>query len=215
MSISIQRFVFNPFQENTFLIYNDQKDAFIVDPGCYSREEKKGLVDFIQEKELNLVAILNTHAHLDHVFGIAHLMRTFSVDFYLHPLDKETLDRAPIACQLYGIPDYDPAPEPTVWLEEGTKLSLLGLNWDVLFVPGHVPGHVAFYQKENKILLGGDVVFQGSFGRTDLPGGDAATLKKSIIEKIFTLPEDTYILSGHGNVTTVGDEKHSNPILSY
>lgn len=212
MPISIQRFVFNPFQENTYLVYNEQGEAFVVDPGCYSREEKQLLVDFMKEKNLSLVAILNTHAHLDHIFGNAHLMRMFSVDLYLHPLDRETMDRAPIACQLYGILDFDPSPEPTKWLQAGTHLSLLGLRWEVLFVPGHAPGHVAFYQAENQILFGGDVVFQGSYGRTDLPGGDAATLKRSILENIFTLPDDTYILSGHGEVTTVGAEKHTNPI---
>jgi hydroxyacylglutathione hydrolase len=212
--MKIQVFTFNPFQENTYLLYNESKEAIIVDPGCYFREERETLKKFIEENELNLIALVNTHCHLDHIFGNAFVMRTWSVDFYAHELDLPTLRMAENACKLYGLNEYELSPEPTHFLEEGKIFQVGNFKFDVIFGPGHSPGHIALYNAEHKVLLGGDILFEGSYGRTDLPGGDTATLKKTILEKIFTLPEDTFVLSGHGNYTRIGDEKRSNPILS-
>jgi glyoxylase-like metal-dependent hydrolase (beta-lactamase superfamily II) len=213
MQLFIQLFTFNPFQENTYVVYNALHEAVIIDPGCYFREEKAELLDFIADKKLKPLALLNTHAHLDHIFGNATVLNAFEIDYYLHPLDLPTLKMAENACNLYGLKEYEVSPEPSKTLSDGEKISFGSIEFEVIFVPGHAPGHVAFYNAENRFLIGGDVVFEGSYGRTDLPGGNATTLKKSIISRVFTLPDETYILSGHGNPTTVGAEKMGNPIL--
>jgi glyoxylase-like metal-dependent hydrolase (beta-lactamase superfamily II) len=212
MSFKIQVFTFNPFQENTYVVYNAQKEAVIIDPGCYFKEERTALQTFIEEHDLAVLALLNTHCHLDHIFGNAFVLRTWSVDFYAHELDLPTLRMAENACKLYGLNEYDPSPEPTHFLQDKQTISFGSISFEVIFAPGHAPGHVAFYSAENNILIGGDILFEGSYGRTDLPGGDAQTLKKSILERIFPLPESTYVLSGHGNYTTIGAEKKGNPI---
>lgn len=212
MQLKIQVFTFNPFQENTYIVYNELHEAVIIDPGCYFKEERSALKQFIDENKLEILALLNTHCHLDHIFGNAFILRTWSVDFYAHELDLPTLRMAENACKLYGLNEYDPSPEPTHFLTDNQEISFGSIHFKVIFAPGHAPGHLAFYNAENSILIGGDILFEGSYGRTDLPGGDAQTLKNSILERIFTLPENTYVLSGHGNYTTVGSEKKGNPI---
>ena len=143
------------------------------------------------------------------------LFQLFNLDYYLHELDLPTLHSAPIAASMYGIPGFEASPLPNKTLNHGDKLKFGDIELDVLFTPGHAPGHVVFYNAENKFVINGDVLFRGSFGRYDLPGGDLATLQKSIKEVMFQLPEDTEVYCGHGPTTTIGAEKHSNPILNY
>lgn len=215
MSLQINIFTFNPFQENMCIISDDNKNCVIIDPGCYHREEQQELLDFIIDNELVPQALLNTHAHLDHVVGNAFIQRHFNLDHYLHELDLPTLHAAPIAASMYGIPGFEASPLPNKTLNHGDKLKFGDIELDVLFTPGHAPGHVVFYNVENKFVINGDVLFRGSFGRYDLPGGDLLTLQKSITDVMFRLPEDTIVYCGHGPTTTIGTEKRSNPILNY
>ncbi len=215
MKLHIKSFTFNPFQENTYVVYTDSKDAVIVDPGCYTREEKQHLIDFITDNQLTIHAILNTHCHIDHVLGNSFLMQEYRVDLYAHPLDLPTLEMVPYAAKMYGFEGYETSPLPTQLLADEQTLQFGGIVLNVLVGPGHAPGHVAFYNAENGIILSGDILFRGSFGRYDLPGGDLETLKKTLKDVMFQLPEHTVVYSGHGIETTIGEEKKFNPIWNY
>lgn len=215
MKLHIESFTFNPFQENTYVVYTDSKDAVIVDPGCYTREEKQHLIDFITDNQLTIHAILNTHCHIDHVLGNSFLMQEYRVDLYAHPLDLPTLEMVPYAAKMYGFEGYETSPLPTQLLADEQTLQFGGIVLNVLVGPGHAPGHVAFYNAENGIILSGDILFRGSFGRYDLPGGDLETLKKTLKDVMFQLPEHTVVYSGHGIETTIGEEKKFNPIWNY
>lgn len=215
MKLEIQGFTFNPFQENTYVVYNEKHEAVIVDPGCYTRQEQQLLQDYIAEKELSILALLNTHCHIDHVLGNAFIARTYGAELYIHELDVPTLERASYAANLYGIDGYEASPEPAHFVADKETIRFGDISFEVIFGPGHAPGHVAFFNAENDMLLGGDILFRGSFGRYDLPGGDLETLKRTIREKIFTLPESTIVYSGHGPATMIKIEKTTNPILEY
>lgn len=213
--LHIQSFTFNPFQENSYIVYNDQKEAVIVDPGCYTREEQAFFLEYIQSNELKILALLNTHCHIDHILGNAFVLRNFDVDFYAHRLDLPTLEMGALSANMYGMSEYETSPKPNKFFEDKDVLKFGNIELDVIFGPGHAPGHVAFYNAESNALLGGDILFKGSFGRYDLPGGSLEVLKKSITERLFTLPDNTVVHSGHGPATTIGSEKNTNPILSY
>lgn len=215
MSLQIQQFTFNPFQENSFIIWDEDKNALIFDPGCYDRQEETILKNFIEENGLIPIALLNTHAHIDHVLGNAFVVRQFSVPFYLHQVEVETLQAVDSYAHVYGFANYITSPHPDKFVEHGQVIHLGKMEIEVRFCPGHSRGHVVYYFKNEGFVVNGDVVFKGSFGRTDLPGGDMATLKQSIHEQIFTLPEETVIYCGHGPDTTVGIEKKTNYILNF
>ncbi len=215
MSIGIKQFEFNAFQENTFLIFDQYKNAVIIDPGFYSREEQQILSAFIEEERLTLRAILGTHAHIDHVLGNEFIMRTFGVDYYLHSEDVATLKAVSSYAHVYGFEGYSPSPLPTHILQGGEQLSFGDILFDVYHTPGHSPGHVVYYNRENNFVINGDVLFNGSFGRVDLPGGDLDTLKDSIFNTMFKLPEETVVYCGHGPSTTIGKEKRTNYILNF
>ncbi len=210
--MKIHKFTLNPLQENTYLVTDANKNGVLIDPGCYFQEEKESLKNFIQKENIELKAIINTHAHLDHIMGIAYIKSQFDVPLYLHKEDEITLNMGEQSAQLYGLTLFESSPQPDEFLEEGQELCFGNIEFKVLFGPGHAPGHVAFYNADENVLIGGDIIFRGSYGRVDLPGGDFETLKKTINNTIFTLPEKTLIYTGHGPETTVGDEKGSNPI---
>ena len=215
MAIQIEGFTFNNFQENTYLLIDENKDCVIIDPGCSNRAEENFFLEFIRNNQLNPVALLNTHAHLDHIMGNQFIQTEFNLDHYLHKDDLPTLESAPRSAAIYGIPGFTPSPTPNKLLNGGEKLKFGNIELEVLFTPGHAPGHVVFYNEKEKFVINGDVLFRGSFGRYDLPGGNLETLKKSIKEVMFNLPEDTIVYSGHGPATSIGNEKYSNPILNY
>lgn len=215
MKLTVHTLTYNPFQENMYIVSNDAKECVIIDPGCYSSEEKADLKNFIEEQNLKVLALLNTHCHLDHVFGNAFVKREYNVPFYMHELDIPTLNNMPIAASMYGFEGYELSPEADFYITDLEEISFGGINFTVIFGPGHAPGHVAFYNFENEILLGGDILFKGSFGRVDLPGGDMETLKRTIHERMFTLPENTIVYPGHGPTTTIGVEKRTNYILQF
>lgn len=214
MGISIKKFTFNPFQENTYIVH-DKESCVIIDPGCYEKEEQNVLAAYISENGLVPKALLLTHAHIDHILGCSFVLSKYSVDFHMHKSDMKTLLSVSGYAHLYGFPGYTPPGEPNKFLEDGQQLKFGNIEFDVRFTPGHAPGHVVFYNQESKSVINGDVLFQDSFGRVDLPGGDLETLKESIHKVMFQFPEDTIVYCGHGPETTIGIEKRSNYILQH
>lgn len=213
--LQVQKFTFNPFQENTYILYNDLKEAVIIDPGCYTSAEKEELAAFIRDRELQPLALLSTHCHIDHVLGNAFIINTFNLDYYIHKEDLTTLNALERTAQMYGFPGAETSPEPTHYIEDGEELVFGTIRIKVIFGPGHAPGHVAFYSEKDQFVINGDILFKGSFGRYDLPGGNLDILKKTIFEKMFILPDNTLVYSGHGPETTIGEEKRSNAIYQY
>jgi glyoxylase-like metal-dependent hydrolase (beta-lactamase superfamily II) len=215
MSLKINRFQFNAFQENTFLVWDKNLKCLIFDPGCYSKEEEMEIIDFIEKNKLTPVALLNTHAHIDHVLGNNFILQNFEVDFYLHNDDFKTLQSVDSYAHLYGFEGYKTSPKPTKELKHNQTLHFGEMKIKVFHTPGHSPGHVVFYFEDDCFVINGDVLFKGSFGRVDLPGGDIKTLKNSIFETLFSLPNETVVYCGHGPATTIGEEKKSNYILQF
>lgn len=211
--IKIKSFVFNPFMENTYVLYDETKEAIIIDPGCYEKEEQIQLSDFISKNDLQVVKLFNTHGHIDHVLGNQWVKDYYKVLFYIHPKDEETLRSVKVYAPAYGFTNYQES-KPNGYLEEGEIIKFGNSLLEILFTPGHAPGHIVFYNKDQNICIGGDVLFNGSIGRTDLPGGDYDILIKSIHEKIFPLGNDMMIYNGHGETTTVGKEKINNPFCA-
>lgn len=211
--IKIQSFAFNGFQENTYVLFDESKKCIIIDPGCYEQNEKLELVRFIVDNELEPVKLINTHCHIDHVLGNRFVAEKWSLDLEMHELDLPTLHSVKDYCQLYGFHNYEESPDPSTFLKEGDKIHFGNSSLDVLFTPGHAPGHIVLYSNEQHFVIGGDVLFQMSIGRTDLPGGDYDTLINSIKDKLLPLDEQTKVYSGHGPSTTIGYEKTNNPFL--
>lgn len=208
----IKTFTFNPVLENTYLLYNESKDCIIIDPGCYFEEEKETLINFILQQHLHPKLLLNTHCHLDHVFGNKIISEKFGLTLQAHLLEKEVLALAPASGLIYDLP-FDNYQGEIKWLKEGDKIFLGEDALDVIHVPGHSPGSVCYYCKNQKFLIGGDVLFLNSIGRTDIPGGNMNDLLTNIKSKLFVLPEDTIVCPGHGPSTTIGEEKKNNPFL--
>ncbi|MGL1887210.1 MAG: MBL fold metallo-hydrolase [Reichenbachiella sp.] len=211
--IHIQNFVFNPFMENTYVLYDETKEAIIIDPGCYENEERDELVTFIKENELKVVKLINTHCHIDHVFGNEFVKNHYDVTLTIHKEDEATLKSVEVYAPAYGFQNFKSSTADD-FFEEGDTVSFGKSEMEVLFTPGHAPGHVVLVNKDQNICIGGDVLFDGSIGRTDLPGGDFDVLIKSIHEKLFTLSDDMVVYPGHGGETTVGKEKVSNPFCA-
>jgi hydroxyacylglutathione hydrolase len=213
--LRIVSFTFNGFAENTYLLIDEATRATaIVDPGAYSRAEQQTLSDYIAQENLDVKYLLNTHAHIDHVLGNSYVLTSYpGIPFWLHALDLPTLRAVPTYAGPYGFSAYQPA-EPTGELTAGQVIKLGESELVVRFTPGHAPGHVVLYDAVGGQLVGGDVLFKGSVGRTDLPGGDHATLIKSIETELLTLPDKTVVYPGHGPATTIGAERRSNPFLT-
>lgn len=208
--LMLRQFTFNPIQENTYVVYNGQGECCIVDPGCYFPAERNELKEFIDENRLVPKYLLNTHCHLDHVFGNKFVHETWGLELYTHELEKPVLEYAPISGKSWGIP-FDNYSGPLHWLNADDEVAIGNDRLKVLFTPGHSPGHISFYSAMDEFVLSGDVLFRGSIGRTDLPGGNFETLIRSVREQIFVLPDNTRVYSGHGESTFVGVEKRENP----
>lgn len=209
----ISVFCFNPFQENTYIISHlHSKNCWIIDPGCYTRQEEQRLFDHIRNAGLKPLKLLNTHCHLDHIYGNKAVAGQYGLELGIHEKEKPLLDAAPMAARMFGAKIPEPL-QPAYYLNPGNTLELDDVTFDILFTPGHSPGSVCFYNREERYAIVGDVLFNGSIGRTDLPGGDHDTLLKSIRTQLYVLPDDTEIFNGHGPSTTVGEEKRSNPFV--
>lgn len=210
--ITIQSFTFNPFQENTYVAYDETLECIIVDPGCYDAKDNAVLRKFIEENKLKPVALVNTHCHLDHLFGNKFVSDTYQLEPIMHKADLPLLEYAPLTAIQYDL-QLDELPEVGKFVEEGDVVHFGNSSFEVLFTPGHAPGHICLLNRDEKIILSADVLFHLSIGRTDLPLGDHATLLKSIKEKLLVLEEDVVVYPGHGPNTSIGFEKKNNPFL--
>jgi hydroxyacylglutathione hydrolase len=211
--LSVQFFEFNPFQENTYVLWDETLEAVIVDPGCYEKEEQNELESFIESKKLKIKYLLNTHCHIDHVLGNYYVKEKYKVPFLIYAVELPVFRAVKSYASNYGFPGYQEV-LPDEYITEKEPIHFGNTRLSVIFLPGHSPGHVGFYNAEQKILIGGDVLFQNSIGRTDLPGGNFETLIQSIHQKLFTLPDEVVVFPGHGDATTIGEEKISNPFCA-
>ena len=209
----IKSFTFNPFQENTFVVYDETKECIIIDPGCYTEKERTELRRFITSEGLKPVKLINTHCHIDHVLGNKFVSELWDLELYMNKEDLPLLENAVNIGKMYGMEDYEGSPYPKHFLAQDDTLTFGESSFKILFTPGHAPGHICLYSKENNLVIAGDVLFQGSIGRTDLPGGDHSTLINSIITQLFPLPNETQVFCGHGPATNLGYEKEHNPFL--
>ncbi|WP_316810688.1 MBL fold metallo-hydrolase [Pedobacter heparinus] len=210
--ISIQQFTFNPISENTYILYDETKECVIIDPGMYDAEEQNTVVKFIKEKELKPVLLLNTHCHYDHVFGNKFVYDNWGLKPQFHKGELYVLQAMPGYVPQMGL-HYELSPEPEVFLPETGTLKFGSSQLELIFAPGHSPAHLCFYAAADNFLIGGDVLFYYSIGRTDLPGGNHLQLINSIKNNLFILPDDCKVYPGHGQSTTIGFEKQHNPYL--
>ena len=209
----LKSFCFNPFQENTYLVYDENNTAFIIDPGNSDADEDKELMNFITEKKLNLTRLLLTHAHIDHILGNDFILEEYGLYPEVHTDDVIFIERMTQSAAMYGV-QCNPSALPKKLIADGDKIMLGKYEFLCIHTPGHSPGSICFYNRENKILIGGDVLFNGSIGRSDLPRGDHETLIRSIREKILTLGNDIRVYPGHGPHTITGYEEKHNPFLT-
>lgn len=210
--MEIKRFVFSPFEVNTYIIYDKSKECIIIDPACNNKQEHDFLLKFLNEKSLKPVKLVNTHCHLDHVFGNKFISEKFNLETEASKDEKYNIENALNAANLYGISMDMPNPIKH-FLNEGDKIVFGFSELEILHVPGHTAGSLVFYTPQYSFAVVGDVLFKGSIGRTDLPGGNYETLIKQIKSKLFTLPENIIIYPGHGPETTIGFEKNTNPFF--
>ncbi|MFN3530247.1 MAG: MBL fold metallo-hydrolase [Bacteroidia bacterium] len=208
----LKQFCFNPFSENTYLVADAQGQAAIIDPGCYDAEEQAMLRSFITEKGLQPVMLINTHCHIDHVLGNHFVHQTYGLSPYIHRNDEADLERLVSYAPVFGI-RADASPAPAGYLEHGESLRLGTLSFELRLAPGHSAGSLCLVNHHEKYVIAGDVLFAGSIGRTDLPGGDYETLLNSVRNQLFTLPGDYVVYPGHGPATTIYREQTSNPFF--
>lgn len=209
----VQMFEFNPFAENSYVVFDETGECVILDPGCYTAEERAALKNFVEEKKLHPVRLINTHCHLDHIFGNAFVAKTWDLGLEIHAGELPVLQRFPQICQMYGIPFVEGSPMPARFIEAGEQVEFGNTRLKSLYTPGHSPASLSFYCREEGFVIAGDVLFYESIGRTDLPGGDMDTLLESIRNQLFTLPDETLVYPGHGPATTIRHEKEYNPFL--
>tara|TARA_B100000676_G_scaffold222741_1_gene219951 strand:+ start:924 stop:1562 length:639 start_codon:yes stop_codon:yes gene_type:complete len=210
--LKIKSFTFNPYQENTYLIFDDSKEAVIIDPGNYEAYENESISKFIDENKLQLKKIILTHCHIDHCLGNKYLNEKYGAELLIPFDERDLYKNVENIATLFGFANYSHLDE-NEYLKEKDKIEFGDIKLDVLFLPGHSPGHLAFYFKNDNVCFSGDVLFYNSIGRTDLPGGDHDTLINSIKNKLFLLNPNTIIYPGHGQKTTLKNEMKDNPFL--
>ncbi len=210
--LTIKRFIFNPIQENTYVVYNGKDACAIVDPGCYFPEEKNTLSSWLKKNDLHPNLLLNTHCHLDHVFGNKWVAEQYHLELQMGEKELWTFNFAPESGIRWSMP-FENYSGNIIFLKDGDEILMGEDKLEILFTPGHSIGHIVFYNRSQGFVIGGDVLFRMGIGRTDIPGGDSETLLVSISEKLFTLPDDVIVYPGHGEPTTIGYEKENNPFL--
>jgi hydroxyacylglutathione hydrolase len=211
--LNVKIFQFNPLQENTYLIFNEKQHCIIVDPGCYTDQERQQLVQFISSKQLRPVLLVNTHCHLDHVFGNKFIHEQYELELHIHEGEQKVLEMAPTSGLMWNLP-FDNYQGKLHFIDESLPLELGNDRLEILFTPGHSPASISLYSKKDDLLIAGDVLFREGVGRTDLPGGNPDILAQSIKTKLYTLPDETIVYPGHGIPTTIGHEKHHNPFIT-
>jgi glyoxylase-like metal-dependent hydrolase (beta-lactamase superfamily II) len=211
--MQIIKIEFNPFSVNTYILYGENREAIIIDPGCYSTEEQKEFTDIIETNNLIPKKILLTHAHIDHIFGCAFVQEKYKIDLLMHKDGDIFFETAINYSQMFGIDKID-LPKSKLFIEHNSNIFLNeDLNFIALHTPGHADGSLCFYNSQNNLLFSGDVLFKESIGRTDLPTGDHETLINKIKKVLFTLPLNTTVYPGHGASTTIENEINYNPFL--
>ncbi|WP_418124825.1 MBL fold metallo-hydrolase [Chryseobacterium sp. PTM-20240506] len=210
--LKIQAFVFNFASENTYILYNEHKNAWLIDPGNMNEQETNLISNFIKDNDLKIQKILLTHAHIDHVFGLQWAYDTFNLPVHMHQQDQEILDMLQMSGMRFGI-NIDPVKVEVQYINDGDELDFDGEKFKIYHVPGHSPGSIVFHNEKQKFMISGDVLFEGSIGRTDLYKGNYEQLINGIKTKLFILDDETQVFSGHGNPTTIGFEKQYNPFL--
>lgn len=210
--ITIKSFTFNSFEENTYILYDETGECIIIDPGCHLDFEENELSDFISENNLTPIKLINTHCHIDHILGNAYVSEKYGLLPKINREEIRVLESSVYVSQMYQI-QLTPSPQPGGFINEGDIIRFGKSELSVLLTPGHSPGSLTFYNKEQGFIISGDVLFERSIGRTDLPGGDYDTLIESIMNKLLPLGDQVIVYSGHGNPTTLGSEKKFNPFL--
>jgi len=210
--MEVFRLVFSPIEVNTYIVADTTGECAVIDCGCYNEKEFQRLVRFIELKNFKPVLLLNTHCHLDHVFGNKFMFEKYNLRTYCHREEMLNLKNAPAHAEFFGL-KMDEPPEPEAFIEDGEIIEFGNISLKTMHVPGHTAGGVAFYCEKESCIFTGDTIFAGSIGRTDLPGGNQNTLLKSIKEKILILNPSTIIYSGHGPATTIENELKRNPWL--
>lgn len=208
----LKTFTCNPFQQNSYLVYNDKQQAILFDAGMHTNSEEQAFKNFVSEKKLVLKQFILTHAHIDHILGNKFIFDTYGLLPSLHITELFFIDRLMDSAKMYGV-NCSPSPQPINFITEDEIINLGQYEFKVIHTPGHSPGSLSFFNQENKLLISGDVLFNGSIGRSDLPMGNHETLINSIKNKLLVLPDETKVYSGHGLATTIGQEKISNPFL--
>lgn len=211
--IKVEKFVVNPLGENSFVLYDETGACIIIDPGFYYAEEQEELKAYVENNQLRPVKIVNTHCHFDHIMGVEFVRKAFQIPFLAHPDDAFWVGRAVDQGKMFGFEMTKVNPIDK-FIADGEMIPFGQSELKAIHVPGHAPGHVVFYNEKDNMLIAGDVLFYGSIGRTDLPGGDYETLISKIKEKLFVLPDETKVYCGHGPETTLGFEKANNPFLT-
>lgn len=210
--MQLHRLAYNPFQENTYVLAGDAGEAVVVDPGMSDGPERDEFDSFLRKHDYRLTACWLTHAHIDHVLGVPHVHAAYGLRPRLHPRERPVYEANPQVAGMYGMA-LAPLPEPVYDLADDEPIAAAGIALRQILAPGHSPGSVCFYDADAELLVGGDVLFRESIGRTDLPGGDHATLLRSVRERVYGLPEATTVWPGHGPATTVGHERDHNPFV--
>lgn len=210
--MKIYRAIFSPIQVNTYIITGNGSECVIIDCGCYDGAEEQKLKEMLSARELKPVMLLNTHCHLDHVFGNGFMLEKYGLRPWFHEGDRHNYRNAPKHSLMYGL-SMEPQPDPEGYLSDGQVISAAGVTLTVIAVPGHSPGGVAFYSEADAVVFTGDALFAGSIGRSDLPGGDHEQLIENIRERLFVLPPDTVVYPGHGPETTIREEMKHNPFF--
>ena len=211
--IHVERFIVNPLQENSFVISDETGECIFVDPGFFYQEEQEEIKQYISDNHLKPVKIANTHCHFDHIMGVEFVRNEYGIPFTAHSDDAFWIDKVTEQGHMFGF-EVEPVKPVDFFLRESEKVKFGNSVFEIIHVPGHSPGHVVFYNSENRVLMAGDVLFYGSIGRTDFQGGSYEALISNIKNKLFKLPDETKVYSGHGPETTIGFEKRTNPFLT-
>ena len=212
MAIQLHTFVFNGFGVNNYILEAENGDCIIVDAACSNASEQTQLKNFFADKKRKPIMLINTHTHIDHVLGCAFAQKDFQIPWYIHAEAESTLREAPVFASLFGINNMELS-KPDGFLEDMQEIKLGNNSIQILYTPGHATGSVCLYIPAERMVITGDVLFNGSIGRTDLTGGNFGVLMESIHTKLLTLPDDTVVYPGHGPATTIGDERTGNPYL--
>ena len=210
---TVTSFTFNPFQENTYIVEDPSGACVIFDPGCSNKQEEDILLTHIQDKKLRPVRLINTQCHIDHILGNAFVAEQFGLDLEIHEGELQVLNQGPMVADMYGIGYVSHSPQPQRFITPGDEIAFGDTVLKAIFTPGHSPASLSFYCEKDQFLIAGDVLFFQSIGRTDLPGGDFATLEQSMQNELYTLPDEVIVYPGHGPKTRIGYEKHNNPFV--